>query len=215
MTGGASCNHRPIFNPSSAQLALAEGRGPRHPTAQSWAAEATISLGGLALRGLLCCRLTDGLLRGCLLGGRLLALRCCFSHWNSLPLEFESARTNKTCASSRNLLTKKFDSAEKNWLLNSFCCTNAAIFLFFDAEIGIDLNSDLELNASKIRNTSPIHISGDIRYGNNRHFQFSEMALHDLCHSRQARLQVKCSLSIDHAVFEEFTGHRGVVAPLR
>ena len=145
MTGGASCNHRPIFNPSSAQRALVEGRGPRHPTAQSWAAEATISLGGLALRGLLCCRLTDGLLRGCLLGGRLLALRCCFSHWNSLPLEFESARTNKTCASSRNLLTKKFHSDEKNWLLISICCANAAIFLFLDPVISIEQTYRREL----------------------------------------------------------------------
>ena len=144
MTGGASRNHRSIFNPSSAVEALSEVCVPCRPMPSRGRPRPQALLSGFLLRRLLSCRLTNGLL-GCLLGGRFLALRCCFSHWNSLPLEFESARTNKTCASSRNLLTKKFHSDEKNWLLISFCCANAAIFLFLDPVISIEQTYRREL----------------------------------------------------------------------
>ena len=91
-------------------------------------------LGGFPLRNLLGCWLTDGLLDDCLLGGRFFSLRrCCFSHGDSLPLESESARTNKTCAISSNLLTTKVEYGCEICRNTQLCGVIVAFFMFLNA----------------------------------------------------------------------------------
>ena len=104
---------------------------PEMPSLKSSGHEA--ELGGFPLRNLLGCWLTDGLLDDCLLGGRFFSLRrCCFSHGDSLPLESESARTNKTCAISSNLLTTKVEYGCEICRNTQLCGVIVAFFMFLN-----------------------------------------------------------------------------------